>query len=131
MDNNDGWTTVKKKPRAPKSAAPRRPANPSIPHSTSTSATQKRHYGGQNRNTSSDFDVRRLDDDDGTYRIKKVSPSKGKAIAQARQRKGLTQKQLANQIQEQISVVQSFENGRAVPNQKVLAKMRKVLGGGF
>lgn len=99
-------------------------------------------HAGQNKQRSSDFVASRLDEDAGDYHVKKVPQSKGRAIAQARQRKGWTQKELATvltsnpfptqlqQIQEQISIVQTYENGKAIPNEKILAKMRKALGSG-
>lgn len=40
----------------------------------------------------------------------------------------MSQSELAKLINEQPKVVQEYENGKAVPNQAVLAKMEKVLG---
>lgn len=60
--------------------------------------------------------------------VQKVGTRCGQAIVQGRQAKGITQKDLAFQIQEKIQVVQEYESGRAVPNQKVLTKFERALG---
>ena len=60
--------------------------------------------------------------------MKFISPAVSRAISQGRQQKGMTQKDLALAIQEQITVVQQYEQGKTVPNQKVLSKMEKALG---
>ncbi|KAL9829943.1 Multiprotein-bridging factor 1c [Arabidopsis thaliana] len=49
-------------------------------------------------------------------------------IQKARLEKKMSQADLAKQINERTQVVQEYENGKAVPNQAVLAKMEKVLG---
>ena len=57
----------------------------------------------------------------------KVSLSLAKQIQQARLAKGLSQKDLANSINEQASVIQSYESGKAQPNSQILQKLRKSL----
>jgi len=84
-----------------------------------------------NKQRSSDYDVRKLDQDDGEeagYEVKTVGLTMGRKIQQARQAKNWTQKQLAEQIQEKQQVVQQYENGKAIPNQQVIHKMEKALG---
>lgn len=55
--------------------------------------------------------------------------SVSKTIQQARQAKGLTQKDLATKINEKPTVVNEYESGKAVnPNQQILMKMERVLG---
>ncbi|KAI9124910.1 hypothetical protein K1719_004237 [Acacia pycnantha] len=49
-------------------------------------------------------------------------------IQKARLEKKMSQADLAKQINERPQVVQEYENGKAVPNQAVLAKMERVLG---
>ena len=48
--------------------------------------------------------------------------------AQARMAKKLTQKQLAQALNEQASVIQKYEQGKQVPTNAELAKMEKILG---
>ncbi|CEH12636.1 mbf1-domain-containing protein [Ceraceosorus bombacis] len=58
----------------------------------------------------------------------KVAPSVGKAIAQARQDKSLTQKELGTKINEKPQVVAEYESGKAIPNQVILGKLERALG---
>lgn len=73
--------------------------------------------------------------------VKTVGLAVGRKIQQGRQTKGWTQKDLAEvrtaltkntdftkQIQEKQVVVQQYENGKAIPNQKVITKLEKALG---
>jgi len=91
--------------------------------------TQTKYNSTANKQHSNDFDVRKLDKDEGDYAVKTVPPEQAKRIVQLRTAKGLTQKELANAIQETASVVAQYEQGKAIPNQKVLSKMEKALGG--
>ena len=52
----------------------------------------------------------------------------GTKIMQARMAKKLSQKQLAMGCGLQASVVQSYENGKAVPDHGILGKMERCLG---
>ena len=45
-----------------------------------------------------------------------------------RQKKELTQKELATKINEQPKVISDLESGKAQPNQQTLAKIERVLG---
>jgi putative transcription factor len=55
--------------------------------------------------------------------------SVSKAIQQARQAKGLTQKDLATKINEKPQVVNEYESGKALnPNQQTLMKLERALG---
>ena len=47
----------------------------------------------------------------------------GKAIAQSRQEKGLTQKDLGTKINEKPQVIAEYESGKAIPNPAILAKL--------
>lgn len=49
-------------------------------------------------------------------------------IQQARTEKKMTQKELANALNSQVTLIQGYENGTAIPNGAFLAKMSKVLG---
>ena len=50
------------------------------------------------------------------------------AIQKGRTAKGLTQKQLATQLNMQPAVINEYESGKAVPNNAVIAKIEKALG---
>ena len=62
----------------------------------------------------------KLEDSDDVYKHKTVSNELKKAITQARMAKKMTQKQLANAINERVEVIQDYENGKAIPNPQVL-----------
>lgn len=72
--------------------------------------------------------IAKLDREDDVAPPPKVAPTVGKTIGQARQAKGLTQKDLGSKINEKPSVIQEYESSKAIPNPQVLAKMERVLG---
>jgi putative transcription factor len=58
----------------------------------------------------------------------KVSPSVGKAMSAARLELKLSQKDVAQKINEKPTVLQEYESGKAIPNAQILAKLERVLG---
>lgn len=72
--------------------------------------------------------LRKLDNADGPEKIEKVSYSLKKQIMQARNVKTWTQKEFALKLGVPVKIVQSYENGTAIPDNKILNKMRSVLG---
>ena len=59
---------------------------------------------------------------------KTISGSTSQTIMQARQAKGWTQAQLAKAISEKITLVEDYESGKAIVENRVLAAIEKVLG---
>lgn len=51
-----------------------------------------------------------------------------KQIQNARVAKKMSQTELANQINEKPNVIQAYENGKAIPSNQILQKLRRVLG---
>lgn len=74
------------------------------------------------------LNARKLDDEETDFRHKRVSNDLKRALQHARQAKKLTQKQLAGLVNEKVSVINSYENGSAIPNQQVKSKLQRVLG---
>ncbi|KAI8890178.1 MBF1-domain-containing protein [Backusella circina FSU 941] len=72
--------------------------------------------------------IAKLDRDNEVAPPPRVDVSVGKAIQQGRQTKGITQKDLAQLINEKPQVVNEYESGKAIPNQNVLGKMERALG---
>ncbi len=70
----------------------------------------------------------KLEDSDDVYKHNTVSTELKKAITQARMAKKMTQKQLAQSINERAEVIQEYENGKAIPNPQVLNKLDRALG---
>lgn len=66
--------------------------------------------------------------EDGDLGVIKITHDLKIKIQQARQQKGWTQKELANQCQMPESKIKEYENGKYVPLSQDLVKMSKVLG---
>ncbi|KAK1437536.1 hypothetical protein QVD17_03330 [Tagetes erecta] len=91
--------------------------------------TVKKFDGGMNKKApATAVYARKLDEAEQPAAIDRVSPEVRQLIQKARIEKKLSQAELAKQINERPQVVQEYENGKAVPNQAVLAKMERVLG---
>ncbi|KAJ1974340.1 multiprotein-bridging factor 1 [Dimargaris xerosporica] len=58
----------------------------------------------------------------------KLNNSVPQAIQSARQEKKLTQKELAQKINEKPTVIGEYETGKAIPNPKILGKLERALG---
>lgn len=87
---------------------------------TTTRVTKK------NNQKNSDY-VRRADGDD-VQAPPTISFTLSSEIRQARQQKNWTQKELAQRISERVDVVASYENGKAIPNQQIIGKLKRALG---
>mmetsp|Transcript_14837 Transcript_14837/g.46500 ORF Transcript_14837/g.46500 Transcript_14837/m.46500 type:complete len:154 (+) Transcript_14837:84-545(+) len=72
--------------------------------------------------------AKKLDEDTEHVVHKKVPLSLGKTIQQARAAKGMTQKDLAQKINEKPHVVNEYEAGKAIPDQTILGKLERQLG---
>jgi ribosome-binding protein aMBF1 (putative translation factor) len=60
--------------------------------------------------------------------LPKVTIELKNAIQQARLSKKLSQKDLAQQMNVAISVINDYEKGTAIPNNSFIAKLEKILG---
>jgi putative transcription factor len=70
----------------------------------------------------------KIDRDDEVAPPVRVDVSVGKAMQQARLLKGITQKELAQLVNEKPQVVNEYESGKAILNQNILTKLERVLG---
>ncbi|KIS66693.1 putative multiprotein bridging factor mediates GCN4-dependent transcriptional activation [Mycosarcoma maydis] len=86
-----------------------------------TAGTNKAHLGTDHQR------IAKLDRENEVAPPPKVAPTVGKTIAQKRQEKALTQKDLATKINEKPQVVQDYESGKAIPNPQILAKLERAL----
>lgn len=98
--------------------------NPVIIHgkaaTSDTRGSNPRHYERTKEQKIEDEEI-------GTH--KKVSLSMAKMIQQGRIAKGFkTQKDLANAVGVNVSIIGSYESGRAIPDPSILQKLRRVLG---
>jgi putative transcription factor len=94
------------------------------PKETQVKTTQPKSKGLVN----TDINMRKLENDTENTAHERVSPELKKQIIQARIAKKLTQSELAQKINERPQVVQEYESGKAIPENKVLQKMSRVLG---
>jgi ribosome-binding protein aMBF1 (putative translation factor) len=60
--------------------------------------------------------------------LPKVSIELKNAIQQARLSKKLSQKELAQQLNVAVSVINDYEKGTAIPNNSFVSKLEKILG---
>ncbi|KAL6077059.1 multiprotein-bridging factor 1 [Balamuthia mandrillaris] len=96
--------------------------------------TTKKFNAGANKQRQAAVDARKLEatnavDEDGEkLALKKVSREQAMAIQKARQAKGWTQKELGTRINEKPTVVNEYEQAKAIPNNQILSKMERQLG---
>lgn len=94
--------------------------------------TIKKFDAGSNKKGSSAaapvVNARKLDEGTEPAALERVALDVRHAIQKARLEKRMSQAELAKLVNEPPKVVQEYENGKAVPNQAVLAKMERILG---
>ena len=102
--------------------------NPTGPKPAGGAGAAKK--GGSSMQTAAGVDIRKLeaDDDDAPMALPTVSRDLRLAIAQARQAKGLAQKDLASKLMVPPKTIQDYEAGKAIPNNALIAKMERALG---
>lgn len=71
--------------------------------------------------------LHKIDKEEETFILPKVSMSISKRIAQARCEKKLTQKELALKLSLPVKIIQEYENGKAIPNPIILNKIENIL----
>ena len=102
------------------------------PEKKPTRACDKVPVKGFNKNFQTQGTGKKVDaDDDEIVKPPTVGIGIGKQIAQARNLKKITQKQLASQMNITVQDVQLNENGKAVKNNGLLARFEKALGTKF
>ncbi|GJY79038.1 multiprotein-bridging factor 1c [Tanacetum coccineum] len=88
--------------------------------------TIKKHDGGTNKKgPGTAVYARKLDEAEEPAAIERVGAEVRQMIQKARIENKMSQAELAKRINERPQVVQEYENGKAVPNQGVLAKMER------
>ena len=133
MASSQDWNTIvfhkKPDPPAPTGKDKEKHISEALRTGSTSVVTVKKATGGTNKKPSSDpAHLRAIDDETEDFHIPKVSLSVGKKIQQARVAKGWTQKELAGKINEKAQVVNSYENGTAVPTPAVMTKLSRTLG---
>lgn len=84
--------------------------------------------GNKTRRPSAPPNARRLDQETEDFKHPHVTHEFKVALMRARQEKKMTQADLAKAIAVKPSVVQEYENGRAIPDPAVITKLNRALG---
>jgi putative transcription factor len=92
-----------------------------------TAEFQRKPAAGTNKPSKPPGSAAKIEAEDETFVVPTVNTSISRAIASARQKAGMTQKDLAVKINEKQAVVNEYESGRAVTNQAILAKFEREL----
>ncbi|TRM59374.1 multi protein bridging factor 1-domain-containing protein [Schizophyllum amplum] len=87
-----------------------------------TAGSNKAHAGTDHQR------IAKLDRENEVAPPSKVPPSVGRAMMAARMELKLSQKDIAQKVNEKPSVIQDYESGRAVPNPQILGKLERALG---
>jgi len=130
MEHQD-WETVTFKSKKPKSGAQ---GVAKARQQGGEVATTKKFNGGGNKQSAAPVPARNLEDrstideDSERLALQTVSRDVARAIQQGRTATGLTQKELATRLNVKSSVVNEYEQGKAIPNNQVLARMERILG---
>lgn len=90
--------------------------------------TSKKFSAGQNKQHSSAKNTAKLDRETEELHHEHVALDVAKLIQQGRQTKQMTQKDLAQKINEKQQVINEYESGRAIPNNQVMGKLERALG---
>ncbi|KAI0005855.1 ylMBF1 [Russula compacta] len=127
MSNNVDWdskTVIGQKAKGPKVTKNTTDLNGAVV------ATEKKMAGGANKaHQGTDHQrIVKLDRENEVAPPAKVPPSVGRAMQTARMELKLSQKDVAQKINEKPSVLQDYESGKAIPNPQILAKLERVLG---
>ncbi|KAF7311621.1 MBF1-domain-containing protein [Mycena kentingensis (nom. inval.)] len=85
--------------------------------------------GGNKAHAGTDHQrIAKLDRDNEVAPPAKVNASVGRAMQDARLELKLSQKDVAQKINEKPSVLQDYESGKAIPNPQILGKLERALG---
>eukprot|EP00457_Paulinella_chromatophora_P017355 gb/GEZN01018386.1/.p1 GENE.gb/GEZN01018386.1/~~gb/GEZN01018386.1/.p1 ORF type:complete len:141 (+),score=24.73 gb/GEZN01018386.1/:144-566(+) len=95
---------------------------------TGQADTVKKFGGGANSKTGP-TNASKLDDNEvDDFKHKEIPLEFKKALMQARMAKKMTQVQLATAINTKSNVIQTYENGTAIPDGAIIAKLNRALG---
>ncbi|KAK2712942.1 endothelial differentiation-related factor 1 homolog [Artemia franciscana] len=90
--------------------------------------TQVKYGAATNKHPVTTLNTAKLDRETEELKHEKLPQDVGKLIQQGRNKLGMTQKDLATKICEKPQIVNEYENGKAIPNQQILAKIERAIG---
>jgi len=95
---------------------------------TGASSAQRAYGSANSMHAGTGLSARKLEDETEELKHQTVSTDLKQALIKARNAKGLTQKQLAQQLNMQPQVINEYESGKAIPNNAIIAKFERALG---
>jgi putative transcription factor len=90
--------------------------------------TNKTSGNKQKINVVDSSKLRKIENEEDTFKVEKVPLSISKKMAQLRCEKKLSQKELAMKLSLDVKIIQEYENGKAIPNGNLINKLEKILG---
>lgn len=84
--------------------------------------------GGGGALTATGMSAAKLDAETDELKHATVDKDLRLAIMKGRTAKGLTQKQLAQNLNMQPAIINEYESGKAIPNNAIIAKIERALG---
>jgi len=121
------WTEVVIRKKAPKPSTPQQAVAQAKQKGMDVETVKKFNAGTNKKGPA--LNARKVDnEEEGVAALPKVDRAVSQAIVDGRRQKDITQKQLAVAINELVRVVNDYEAGKAIPDQRVLAKMERALG---
>lgn len=90
--------------------------------------TSKKFAAGHNKQHEAAKNTAALDRETEELHHDRVDKDVARAMQQARVTKEWTQADLARHVNEKQQVINEYEQGKAIPNQQVLAKLERALG---
>ena len=128
MDDRD-WNTVtlNKKAQKPRTQG-QKDAQLREAQRKGNTGVSSMNKGTSNKQRRGPDNYSKIDQAEDAQKIKTVDKDISRAIQQARNAKGMTQKELATKINEPQKTIQDYECGRAIPSNQVLGKIERVLG---
>lgn len=122
--SHQDWTPVVLHKRKPKS---KKVTDFQRANGTKTVTTNR--AGKNNLSTQSGFTKTQREalDSEGPRPIKRISKSISQNIQTARTAGGMTRKQLAQKLNQPVSVIADYENGKAIPDFRLINKLERVL----
>lgn len=129
MSESDWDTVTVLRKRAPKASDLKKPqaVNAAL-RSGAPIETNKKYGAASNKKPATSMNTAKLDQETEELHHKTLGMDVGKLIAQSRQAKGITQKDLATKICEKVQIVNEYEAGKAIPNDQVMGKLERALG---
>jgi len=91
-------------------------------------STDTKYGAGGNTQKGTSMNTAKLDAETEELKHKTVDLNLGKLIQKGRQAKEMTQKDLATKINEKPQIITEYEQGKAIPNNQLIAKMERALG---